>query len=192
MEQGIIMSVHQKLRNLQDKTGEPLNNILIKYGLGRLLYRLELSGNIINLFVLKGAMLFSLWEKVPRRSTRDIDLLGFGISTHEQLKDFYDLYILLKHIDFSDKELSLAIKATFERRKIPLPKDIPVAFTHKFIEDGTKDIQWKSFIKRNSLDTSLQLLEILKYIEKRLLHILINAGSEEVGDVHNAVNLRYK
>jgi len=285
MEQGIIMSVHQKLRNLQDKTGEPLNNILIKYGLGRLLYRLELSGNI-NLFVLKGAMLFSLWEQVPRRSTRDMDLLGFGISTHERvkdiftqackvkyeadglcfdsnsiltediredqeyhgirvklmgymgkaripiqvdvgfgdaivpepemvkypkildfpsakikayqpatviaeklnalvvlgyrnsrMKDFYDLYILLKHMDFSDEELSLAIKATFERRKIALPKDIPVAFSPKFIEDGTKDIQWKSFIKRNSLDSSLQLSEILKYIEKRLLHILINVDS---------------
>ncbi len=285
MEQGIIMSVHQKLRNLQDKTGEPLNNILIKYGLGRLLYRLELSGNI-NHFVLKGAMLFFLWEQVPRRSTRDMDLLGFGISTHERLKDifiqackveykvdglrfdpnsilsediredqeyhgiriklmgylgkaripiqvdvgfgdaivpepkmveypkildfppakirayqpatviaeklnalvvlgyrnsrmkdFYDLYILLTHMDFSDEELSLAIKATFERRKTALPKGIPVAFTPGFIEDGTKDIQWKAFIKRNSLDSSLRLLEVLKYIEKRLLHILINADS---------------
>ena len=88
MEQGVIMSVHQKLRNLQDKTGEPFNNILIKYALGRLLYRLELSGNI-NLFVLKGAMLFSLWPQIPRRSTRDIDLLGLGISTHERLKDIF-------------------------------------------------------------------------------------------------------
>lgn len=59
MESGIIMSVHQKLLNLQVETGEPFNNILIKYGLGRLLYRLELSGNI-DFFVLKGAMLFSL------------------------------------------------------------------------------------------------------------------------------------
>lgn len=285
MEQGIIMSVHQKLRNLQDKTGEPLNNLLIKYALGRLLYRLELSGNI-NFFVLKGAMLFSLWEQIPRRSTRDMDLLGLGISTHERLKyiftqickveydadglrfepdsilsediredqeyhgiriklmgylgkaripiqvdvgfgdavvpepemveypkildfpsakirayqpatviaeklnalvvlgyrnsrmkDFYDLYILLKHMDFSDEELSLAIKATFDCRKIALPKNIPVAFSPKFIEDGTKDIQWKAFIKRNLLDSSLQFSEALKYIEKRLLHILINATS---------------
>jgi nucleotidyltransferase AbiEii toxin of type IV toxin-antitoxin system len=99
-------------------------------------------------------------------------VLGYRNS---RMKDFYDLYILLKHMDFSDEELSLAIKATFERRKIPLPKDIPVAFTPKFIEDGTKYIQWKSFIKRNSLDSSLQLSEILKYIETRLLHILINA-----------------
>jgi len=80
-------------------------------------------------------------------------------------------------MDFSDEELSLAIKATFERRKITLPKDIPVAFTSGFLEDGTKDIQWKAFIKRNSLDLSLQLSKILKYIEKRLLHILINADS---------------
>ena len=29
-------------------------------------------------FVLKGAMLFTLWSKEPHRKTRDLDLLGFG------------------------------------------------------------------------------------------------------------------
>lgn len=98
-------------------------------------------------------------------------VLGYRNS---RMKDFYDLYILLKHMEFSDKELSQAIKATFERRKIALPKDIPIAFTSGFLEDGTKEIQWKAFMKRNSLDSKLQLPQVLKYIEKRLLHILIN------------------
>ena len=79
--------------------------------------------------------------------------------------------MLLKYMDFSDEELSLATKPTFNRRKIDLPKNIPVAFTLEFIEDGTKNIQWKAFIKRNSLDPKLQLSEVLKYIEKRLVHI---------------------
>lgn len=76
-------------------------------------------------------------------------------------------------MDFSDEELSLAIKATFERRKIALPKNVPIAFTPEFIEDGTKNVQWQAFIKRNPLEPELQLPEVLKYIEKRLLHILV-------------------
>ena len=39
-------------------------------------------------FILKGAMVFSLWFDVPHRSTRDIDLMGFGeinISHMEQV-----------------------------------------------------------------------------------------------------------
>ncbi len=280
MNNGTVNSVHQRLLNLRDATGEPFNNILVKYALERLLYRLETSGNIKN-FVLKGAMLFSLWPEMPRRSTRDMDLLGFGDPTPERMKnlfgevckveydadglrfdsdsvtaediredqeylgirvklivylgpariplqvdigfgdaivpepelveypkmldfpsakirayrpatviaeklnalvvlgyrnsrmkDFYDLYMLLEHMILSDEELAVAIKATFERRKIALPQDIPVAFTPGFLEDGTKDIQWLAFIKRNSMESSLQLCEVLKYIEKRLWRVI--------------------
>ncbi|MFA6103143.1 MAG: nucleotidyl transferase AbiEii/AbiGii toxin family protein [Victivallaceae bacterium] len=284
MDNGTVNSVHQRLLNLRDATGEPFNNILVKYASERLLYRLEASGNINN-FILKGAMLFSLWPGVPRRSTRDMDLLGFGEPALERLKhifnevcnveydadglrfdsgsviaediredqeypgiriklsgylgrariplqvdigfgdaivpepeeveypkmldfpsarirayrpatviaeklntlvvlgyrnsrmkDFYDLYMLLEHMNFSDEELAVAIKATFERRKVVLPQEIPVTFTPGFLEDGTKDIQWRAFIRRNSLESSLQLFDVLKYIENRLWRVMLSAA----------------
>jgi hypothetical protein len=43
----------------------------------RFLYRLSRSP-YAERFVLKGTMLFSAWDEVPRRPTRDLDLLGFG------------------------------------------------------------------------------------------------------------------
>lgn len=42
----------------------------------RFLYRLR--SPYAERFVLKGAMLFSAWDEVPRQPTRDLDLLGFG------------------------------------------------------------------------------------------------------------------
>lgn len=41
---GMAQSVHQKLLNLRDKTGEQFNHLLMRYGLVRLLQRLVASG----------------------------------------------------------------------------------------------------------------------------------------------------
>lgn len=47
------------------------------YGIERLLYRLSRSSHA-NSFVLKGALLFTVWGGERHRPTRDLDLLGFG------------------------------------------------------------------------------------------------------------------
>jgi hypothetical protein len=52
------------------------------------LYRLVLSGHADS-FVLKGAMLYTLWQGIPRRPTRDIDLLGLGNPTHDRLNQIF-------------------------------------------------------------------------------------------------------
>ena len=85
---GMAQSVHQKLLNLRDKTGEQFNHLLMRYGMERLLYRLTASGHEQQ-FVLKGAMLFALWQDVPGRPTRDIDLLGFGEISHDRLRQVF-------------------------------------------------------------------------------------------------------
>ncbi len=85
---GMAQSVHQKLLNLRDKTGEQFNNLLMRYGLQRLLQRLVASGHEQQ-FVLKGAMLFAIWRDVPGRPTRDIDLLGFGQIDHDRLRQVF-------------------------------------------------------------------------------------------------------
>ncbi len=277
----IAKSIHQRLLNIRDKTGENFNNILIRYGLERLLYRIMLSKHS-DVFVLKGAMLFALWHEVPGRPTRDIDLLGFGNPTHPQLKqlftdacdavfdddglrfdadsirtddirddqeyfgirihlsaflgnariplqidvgfgdaltpapqeieyptildlpaprlrayhpatviaekfnamvvhgymnsrmkDFYDVYILLNHMNIDDALLSQAIKATFKRRKNELPQQLPVAFSADFLEDGTKELQWVGFLNRSNLSNSkLTLADVIKNLRNRLWPVI--------------------
>ncbi|MBA4386748.1 MAG: nucleotidyl transferase AbiEii/AbiGii toxin family protein [Verrucomicrobia bacterium] len=84
----ISKSVHQRLLNTRDETGEQFNHLLVRYGLERLLYRIEASGHA-NVFILKGAVLFSLWHALPGRPTRDIDLLGTGEQTHKRLRSIF-------------------------------------------------------------------------------------------------------
>jgi hypothetical protein len=70
-------SIRARLKNLADTRKQDFNLVLTHYGLERLLYRLSVSPYAPN-FLLKGALLFTLWYDVPHRATRDADLLGFG------------------------------------------------------------------------------------------------------------------
>ncbi|MCG8462139.1 MAG: nucleotidyl transferase AbiEii/AbiGii toxin family protein [Holophagales bacterium] len=54
-----------------------MQQTLVLYSLERFLYRLGRSEHS-DRFVLKGAMLFRLWDGELARSTRDLDLLGLG------------------------------------------------------------------------------------------------------------------
>ncbi len=80
----IAASVRQRLLNLAKERGENFDLVLTRYGLERLLYRLSRS-RFADQFILKGAMLFSLWSGDPHRATRDIDLLGQGDNSPDYL-----------------------------------------------------------------------------------------------------------
>lgn len=73
----VAASVRQRLLNLARQRGEEFQRLLTLYGMERLLYRLSVSP-YRDEFVLKGALLFSVWEDAPHRRTRDLDLLGRG------------------------------------------------------------------------------------------------------------------
>jgi predicted nucleotidyltransferase component of viral defense system len=65
--------------NVAKATGTDFNLVLVRFALERLLFRLSTSAHS-DRFVLKGALLFTLWYDLPHRATRDADLLGFGLS----------------------------------------------------------------------------------------------------------------
>ena len=277
----VAKSVHQRLLNVRDQTGEQFNHLLMRYGLERLLYRIQAAGHG-DTFVLKGAMLFALWRDVPGRPTRDMDLLGLGDLTHDRLraifvdtcnvrvvddglrfdpdsiqtdeirddqeyrgvrvrllgflgrarlavqidvgfgdaltpapddieypaildfpaprlrayhpatvvaeklnamvvlgalnsrmKDFYDMHVILAHMDLDDELLGDAIRATFARRNVPLPQGVPAAFTPDFLEDGIKETQWQAFLRRSSLTSfGLRLADVLADLRARLWPVL--------------------
>jgi len=72
-------SVRARLLNVAKATGTDFNLLLVRFALERLLFRLSTSAHS-DRFVLKGALLFTLWYDLPHRATRDADLLGFGPS----------------------------------------------------------------------------------------------------------------
>lgn len=73
------VSVRARLLNVAKAQGVDFNQVLVRFALERILYRLTQSPHA-DRFVLKGALLFTLWYDMPHRATRDADLLGFGSS----------------------------------------------------------------------------------------------------------------
>lgn len=84
----MVASVHQRLLNLAVKRQEPFQVVLTRYALERLLYRLGQS-DAANRFILKGALLFWLWDEQLHRATRDLDLLGSGDNSVEQCEQLF-------------------------------------------------------------------------------------------------------
>ncbi|MGH8745241.1 MAG: nucleotidyl transferase AbiEii/AbiGii toxin family protein [Burkholderiales bacterium] len=84
MSKDLAASVRARLLNIAKAEGSNFNQVLVRYALERFLYRLSQSSHA-DRFLLKGALLFTLWYDMPHRPTRDADLLGFGPSDLESI-----------------------------------------------------------------------------------------------------------
>jgi predicted nucleotidyltransferase component of viral defense system len=71
----VAASVHQRLLNIARDTGRPFNEVLQYFAMERVLYRLSRSSHRDS-FILKGALLFRVWNVPDSRATRDIDFLA--------------------------------------------------------------------------------------------------------------------
>ena len=92
---------------------------------------------------------------------------------NSRMKDFYDIWLLMRRFDFDGPKLSEALKRTFGRRKTILPKARPL-FTED-IYDDTSDRQtlWKAFLKREGIKNTPDKLSIVaKEIEDFLIEPL--------------------
>lgn len=253
-------SIRARLLNVAKAQGVDFNQVLVRFALERILYRLTQSPHA-NRFLLKGALLFTLWYDMPHRATRDADLLGFGASdlesvaqvfreiaavavddgivfdpasvsvedirkeagyggvrvviagelakarcktqidvgfgdavtpgpvnsvypvllgdmpaprlraypsytvvaeklhaiallgmTNSRVKDYFDLSVLLQRETFDADLLVQAIKATFERRGMVVPAELPVGLTDEFAHDASRQALWQAFVRKNELD----------------------------------------
>jgi hypothetical protein len=77
-------SVRERLANIARKTHQPFQEVLQYYAMERFLYRLGKSIHAPK-FVLKGALLFTVWKTEGTRPTLDIDLLGRSDNSPEHI-----------------------------------------------------------------------------------------------------------
>lgn len=78
-----------------------------------------------------------------------IALLGM---TNSRVKDYFDLSVLLERETLDADLLAQAIKATFERRGMAVPSELPVGLTDEFAHDVSRQALWQSFVRKNELD----------------------------------------
>ena len=137
----LAASVQARLAQRRTSTGEDYNVLLVRFTLERLLYRLSRSGHREQ-FILKGAMLFALWEPALHRVTRDLDLLGFGHPTPERLADIFKelcgLEVESDGVDFDPRSVvcediraqdeyagvRVKLRATVGKAVVPLQVDV--------------------------------------------------------------------
>jgi len=272
----LAASVRARLLNVAKAQESDFQQVLVRFALERILYRLTQSPHA-DRFLLKGALLFTLWYDMPHRTTRDVDLLGFGASdlnsvarvfreiaaiavddgivfdpasvtvesirkeagyggvrvvvaaelararcktqidvgfgdavvpgpvdsvypvlledlpaprlrayptytvvaeklhaiallgmANTRLKDYFDLSVLLQREVLDADLLAEAIHATFERRGMAAPTELPVGLTDEFAQDPSRQALWQAFLKKNGL-----ALEPLRDIVGRLRSALM-------------------
>jgi predicted nucleotidyltransferase component of viral defense system len=84
----VAASVRARLLNVAKTQGVDFNQVLVRFALERILYRMTQSQHA-DRFLLKGALLFTLWYDMPHRATRDADLLGFGASDPDSVAQVF-------------------------------------------------------------------------------------------------------
>lgn len=85
-------------------------------------------------------------ESVVAEKFQAMVMLGIANS---RMKDFYDLWMLARQFKFQGPVLCQAIQATFERRRAPVPADVPVALSAEFerMEFG-QQYDWRHSVAR--------------------------------------------
>jgi predicted nucleotidyltransferase component of viral defense system len=99
---------------------------------------------------------------------------------NSRMKDFYDVWAICKIFPFEGSTLKRAIKETFERRKTPIPGNIPLALSEEFGADRDKMMQWTAFVKRNGLpEQESDLPSVISELRTFLIPPLVAAGTGE-------------
>lgn len=86
MTANVSASIRARLLNKARNIGSEFELFLVRYACERFLYRLGESVERERC-ILKGATLLALWMEEPYRATRDIDLLAFGESDTETVRE---------------------------------------------------------------------------------------------------------
>ena len=294
MNKDLAASVRARLLNIAKTQGADFNQVLVRFALERILYRLSQSAHA-DYFLLKGALLFTLWYDMPHRSTRDADLLGFGASdlesiaqtfrdiasvevedgivfdpasvrveeirkdagyagvrvlitgeigkarcktqidigfgdavtpgpvhavypvliadlpaprlrtypvytviaeklhaiallgmTNSRLKDYLDLWVLLDREALNANTLARAISATFVRRGMPVPTELPIGLSDEFATDASRQAMWRAFLKKNEIAVT-SLSDVVSRLRATLEPALVQAGT--FSDVNRLVEI---
>jgi len=276
----IAASVRGRLQNIVRDTKRPFAEVLQYYGMERFLYRLSRSEHRQR-FILKGALLFTVWDVQSRRTTVDIDFLayadnaiakmeavirdvcnagvvsdgvefapgsvkgekikenadyegvrikfmghlgtaripmqidiGFGDAVapkpeaidypaildfpkprlrgyafetvvaekfeamiklgalNSRMKDFYDVWLLIRQFVFDGRRLSGAIARTFKNRNMGLPEALPFFAPEIYSEESDRNRIWWAFLEKNELREPAKLREAAVVIENFLQPVL--------------------
>lgn len=97
---------------------------------------------------------------------------------NSRVKDYFDLWVLMRHENFDRDLLQTAIRATFARWKTAMPMILPVGLAPTFATE--KQVMWQAFLTCSGLHSKLLCI---CWVRTALISILRDAGS--IPDAHS-------
>lgn len=91
---------------------------------------------------------------------------------NSRMKDFYDIWLLVRQFDFDSATLVEAVTQTFEHRGTPLPEQLP--FSDEFVD--LKQTQWQAFHRRLGVGHVPESFRGITAVLNDFLALLINPG----------------
>jgi len=96
-------------------------------------------------------------------------IVSLGMA-NSRMKDYYDIYVLLRRFPFDGDLLSAAVFATFKRRQTSFSVELPLGLSDEFASDSTKLAQWKAFQKGRGFKLAPpELAEVVREIRNFVL-----------------------
>jgi len=93
---------------------------------------------------------------------------------NSRMKDYYDVYYLIRTFEIDTAKLRRAVIETFKRRKTLFPEGAPIGLSREFIEDRQKKLQWKGFLKKSAIkEADMSLDNVVKTIRDYIIPVLI-------------------
>ena len=87
-------------------------------------------------------------------------------SANSRMKDFYDVWLMMRRFHFSGSNLSEALKRTFEHRKTPIPEGKSLFAEEIYDEKSDRQMLWKAFLKKGDIQHAPErLATVAKDIE---------------------------
>jgi hypothetical protein len=79
---------------------------------------------------------------------------------NSRMKDYFDIWILLRHPELDQTVLRAAIERTFKNRKMEIDA-APIGLSPQFGTDPVKQAQWRAFLKRSALTDAPEYLSVV-------------------------------
>jgi predicted nucleotidyltransferase component of viral defense system len=86
---------------------------------------------------------------------------------NSRMKDFYDVYILLKNNKIENANLQDSISQTFKNRNTDFTDDHEI-FSTLFYENKNRQAMWKAFLRKMKIFENLEFPSVVKTILERL------------------------
>jgi len=102
-------------------------------------------------------------------------IVALGLA-NSRMKDFFDVWFLGRTFAFDEATLSTGIRATSERRRIPLPMETPLGLTAEFATNVSKAAQWRGFVARGRFfQEPPDLPDVVAFIATFIVPLLVGS-----------------